>query len=399
MHVLVSFLGRTPRNEDGYRLTTYRLPDGTTEKAAYLGYCLQRWLCPKRLVILGTAGSMWDHLFERDVALDGHDDKRVALMDAVKDGAVEQTQLDELAPLLAEARGCDVVLRVIPKALAESEQVALLQALAQTTDGAERLSIDITHGYRHLPMIALTAALYLRAARPSLAIEGLWYGAYQPEAGTADVCNLSGLLNITDWIIALQRHDWLGDYGAIAGLIEDKAIAEDLRQAAFCESIHQGQQARGLLRKARDRLREHPLSGPGELFQPLLEGRMAWVDGNYLYQRQRVQALDALLRDDYLRASLYGYEAFITRLTQERGDAGRQNDPAKREQAKNWFKDAKPYGSGYFRQYCRLSDTRNVLAHGNTAKSEKVQQALASPRRLRELLEDCFAALLPEQAQ
>lgn len=399
MHVLVSFLGRTPRNEDGYRRTTYRLPNGTTEKAAYLGYCLQRWLRPQRLVILGTAGSMWDHLFERDVDLAGHDDERVALMDAVKSGTVEQAQLDTLEPLLAASLDCELALRIIPKALVESEQVALLQALAQATEGANYLSIDVTHAYRHLPMIALIAALYLRAARPELTIEKLWYGTYQPETDTADVCNLSGLLNITDWIAALQRHDWLGDYGAIAELIKNdhEAVAEDLRHAAFCESIHQGQQARGLLRKVRSRLHEHPLSGPGALFQPLLEERMKWVDSNHLYQRQRNHALDALRRNDFLRAALYGYEAFITKLTLERWGAGWQNDPEKREQAKQWFKDVRPYGSDHFHQYRRLSDTRNVLAHGNKAKREKVQQALASPQQLRSLLEECFAVLLPSE--
>ncbi len=396
MHVLVSFLGRTPRNENGYRQTTYRLPDGTTEQAAYLGYCLQRWQRPDRLVILGTTGSMWDHLFERDMALKGHDDERVALMDAVKSEAVEQAQLDALGPLLAASLDCEVALRIIPKALMEGEQVVLLQTLAQATDGAARLSIDVTHAYRHLPMIALTAALYLRAARPELAIEGLWYGAYRPETDTAEVCNLSGLLNITDWIEALQRHDWLGDYGAVAELIkaDHAAVADDLRQAAFCESIHQGQQARGLLKKARNSLHEHPLSGPGALFQPLLEERMQWVDGNYLYERQRTQALNTLRQNDYLRASLYGFEAFITKLTQERGFVGRQNEQAERETAKEWFETERP---AIYTQYQLLRKTRNALAHGDKARSDRVQQALASPQRLRALLEECFDVLLPER--
>ncbi|EAR23049.1 TIGR02221 family CRISPR-associated protein [Nitrococcus mobilis] len=397
MYVLVSFLGRTPRNEDGYRQTTYRLPDGTREQAAYLGYCLQRWQRPDRLVILGTAGSMWDHLFERDVDLAGQEEeKRLELGDWVDRQAVTQEHLDALTPLLAASLGCEIELRIIPEALKENEQVALLQILDQATEGATHLSIDVTHAYRHLPMIALTAALYLRAARPELAIEGLWYGAYRPETATAEVCDLSGLLNITAWIEALQRHDWLGDYGAVAELIkaDHATVAENLRQAAFCESIHQGQRARGLLKKARNNLHEHPLSGPGALFQPLLEERMKWVDGNYLYERQRTQALNALRQDDYLRASLYGFEAFITKLAQERGFVGRQNEQAERETAKEWFETEKPAS---YTQYQLLRKTRNALAHGDKAKSDRVQQALASPQRLRALLEECFTVLLPEQ--
>lgn len=398
MHVLVSFLGRTPRNEDGYRQTTYRLPDGATEQAAYLGYCLQRWQRPDRLVILGTTGSMWDHLFERDMALKGHDDERVALMDAVKSEAVEQAQLDALGPLLAASLDCEVALRIIPKALVEGEQVVLLQTLAQATDGAARLSIDVTHAYRHLPMIALTAALYLRAARPELAIEGLWYGAYRPETDTAEVCNLSGLLNITDWIEALQRHDWLGDYGAVAELIkaDHAAVAGDLRQAAFCESIHQSHKARKLLTKARSRLHQNPLNGPGKLFQPLMEERMRWIDRNQPYQRQRDNALAALRRNDLLRAALYGFEAFITKLTQQQEGSEQAENETARQRATDSYRRHRPPKT--FEAYDRLRDIRNALAHGDRRPERPdVQQALGSHEKLYRLIDDCLRRLLPEQ--
>jgi len=390
MHTLVSFLGRNL-----YHKTRYLLPDGSSEEAAYVGYGLRRALQVDRMVILGTAGSMWDHLFERDVDLQSRgEDLRLELAAAVEEEKVTQQQLDQLAPLLEEQLDCTVGLRIIPEALEPRQQVELLQALAEASDGAQRLSLDVTHGFRHLPMLILMAALYLRSTRPELRIEGIWYGAFRPGSKMTEVIDLGGILEIADWLDALRRHDWLGDYGAVADLIDDEETGELLRQAAFNESIHQGQQARKRLQRCRERLRERPLSGPGALFQPLLEERIAWVDRQQLYQRQREQALSALQRGDFLRASLYGFEAFITRLVRSTAPGADPDKWSVREKAKEDYEKHKPRES--YRWYELLRNTRNVLAHGTRPQEKEIQRALASPQQLRALLEECFGKLLPE---
>ena len=72
-HVLLTFLGRV--SKAGYQTTCYDFGDGRQEPpTAFFGWSLQRRLTPDRLVILGTAGSMWDHLFERDPAFEAAGD-------------------------------------------------------------------------------------------------------------------------------------------------------------------------------------------------------------------------------------------------------------------------------------------------------------------------------------
>src|SRR5690606_18682271 len=105
------------------------------------------------------------------------------------------------------------------------------------------------------------------------------------------------------------------------------------------------------------------------------------------------QALSALQREDFLRASLYGFEAFITRLTKASANPGDLNNWEARNQAKSDYEWRKPKDS--FAWYRRLRNTRNVLAHGNQAQEQSVQQALDSPQRLRQLLKECFDKLLP----
>ncbi len=102
MHVLISFLGRVPKSETGYRTTRYSFDGVLDEPTAFIGWSLRRRLMPDRLVILGTAGSMWDHLFEKDTNLGTvAEDERLALQEATETKAVTESLLEPLAPLLA----------------------------------------------------------------------------------------------------------------------------------------------------------------------------------------------------------------------------------------------------------------------------------------------------------
>jgi len=89
-HTLITFLGRTPEETRGsYRTTRYYFGDSESESLAFFGWALQRRLRPNRLVVLGTPGSMWDHLFEGDIALgDAAEEDRLALVGEAERQAV-----------------------------------------------------------------------------------------------------------------------------------------------------------------------------------------------------------------------------------------------------------------------------------------------------------------------
>jgi CRISPR-associated Csx2 family protein len=91
MHTLVTFLGKgreDPRT--GYRTTTYRFPGGALDTTSLFGLALAKHLAPDRLVVLGTSASMWD-VFVEHVAPAGEEEQaRLALTEAVAQGAVDQ---------------------------------------------------------------------------------------------------------------------------------------------------------------------------------------------------------------------------------------------------------------------------------------------------------------------
>ena len=396
MRTIVSFLGRTDRPAAGYRSVRHEFPDGTAHAGAFAGYSIALNMRPDRLVIIGTRGSMWDQLLADfpDTVID--DRGLELLMDAANDGTAQQDQLEPLASGLSAELGCEVVLRIVPDALDADGQARLLAVLADTTLGSTELALDITHGYRHLPMLMFMAALYLRSLRPDMTVSRIWYALLGSEPGVAGMHDIAGMLHFADWVAALKRSELTGDLADVARLVPDAETARLLSEGSFLETIHRGQQARGKIRKARKRLLDVPLEGAGALFQPLLEARTAWVEHQQLYQRQRSHALHAMQRGDFLRAALYAYEAYVTRLVHRLGSSTADiNDPETREEIRKSYVEKK-WGNHDWKEYKLLNGLRNVLAHGNRARGVGVEAALSSPEALQEALKQSLDVLLPE---
>ena len=395
--VLLTFLGRTRKSEAGYRTICYKFGDGDAcDPVAFFGWTLQRRLQPDRLVILGTAGSMWDHLTEADFDFGSiAEDERLALTEKVAQQQVTEDDLHPLEPLLGERLGCEVRLRLIPYCRDENEQIALLRILAEEVDAGDHVELDITHGFRHLPMLALLAALHLRKVRGAR-IEHIWYGAYDPDTGGAPVYELSGLLRIADWIEALSVYGQSGDYGVFGRLIGGEA-GRLLAEASFLETVKRIGQARSRLRdvlKCIDQSDDPVLL----LFKDELRRRIGWAEGENYYRRQRELALEYLERERFLDAILTGWEAFTTLLQREKGIPLDPDNHRHRERVRDEFdqreRARKPSTSRY-NAFDSLRRLRNAVAHGSQPKGEEVQRALGSREEMKALLRNLLAELLP----
>jgi len=391
-HVLLTFLGRVRKEEGGYQKTRYDFGDDSREEpTAFFGWPLQGRLKPDRLVILGTAGSMWEHLFEGDLAFgDAEEDARLALQEAVDHKQVTALHLAPLAPLLSERLGCEVILDLIPYCRDATEQVHLLEIMATHVGEGDRVNLDVTHGFRHLPMVALLSALQLQTMRRA-EVDRIWYGSFDPETQKAPVYNLSGLLQIAEWLQALHTYDKDGDYSVFSRLIESSspALAKHLGQAAFYEQINNTGQARGPLRKFRQELSatmENPLL---RLFADELRQRTAWVENSTLAERQYELALHFLEYGDFLRAAILGFESLLTQLVQAApGPLDPLNYAHRDLVKKQWDHTIKPrrQRSATEQAYLDLRELRNVLAHGSRSNFAEIQEALSSEDKLRNAL-------------
>lgn len=395
-HTLISFLGKAAQ---AYRNATYDFGDGQLQETAFFGLGLTRQIKPDRLVLLGTTGSMWDVLLI-SLNLDPHlDEVLLDLGESAQQDRTSEAELDALTPAVSQRLGLPVALRLIPYGRDTGEQVEILQRIAVDIAEGDAVTLDVTHGLRHLPMLAQMSALYLRRVK-QVEIRGLYYGALDmARHGLTPVMNLRGLLDIADWTGAVQSFDKDGDYGVFASLMREQSpIAADLLQkSAFYERATRPGQARSQLRTLVDVLEQQPLTGIGALFASTLQTRLSWHLEDRLYLRQQALARLYLEHDDFLRAALLGFEAFITRLMQQQGmtnpDNWTQRETVKK-QYETLHKGLYPRSADY-ENYCLLRDLRNHLAHGNTSPQAEIQKALAHPEALRAFLDDRFTHLLP----
>ncbi|MCX8097791.1 MAG: TIGR02221 family CRISPR-associated protein, partial [Casimicrobiaceae bacterium] len=381
----------------GYRTTRYTFGDGSrTEPVAFFGWPLQRRLAARRMVVLGTAGSMWDHLTEGDLELgSAREADRLRLIERTSQKSVEQDDLAALEPVLSERLGCELRLRIIPYARTREEQMQVLAAMAAHVEAGDEVHLDVSHGFRHLPMLALLAALFLRRVRRAR-IEGIWYGSFDPDTGQADVFELSALLGLADGLDALAQFEKDGDYGVFepllrAGGVDAQAI-EPLRRAAYYENILNVGEATGQLRRARAALRPMTLSPELALLWPTIERRLAWLDEDRQFQKQTRLARQCFERRDYLRATLYAFEAVITRLCQREGVP--ITDFEAREQARQRYEAAfQGVRTEESLNYHLLKNLRNQVAHGTRGSTGEVQQALLNEANMCATLDRLIKAI------
>lgn len=379
---LICFLGRAPKDTHGYRTTKYLFEDGSnTQPVAFFGWTLQQRIKPSRMVILGTAGSMWDHLFEADNDFgEQAAEERLALMEACEQKAVTQTMLDGLTEPLANHLGCEVSLQLISYARTEAEQVDFLHTMARQVPAGGEVHLDVTHGFRHLPMLGFLAALYLRISHQA-EIKRIWYGAYDPDTQEAPVHDLSGLLKIADAFQVLSGFAKDGDYSALVPLFKDSGLSDDtfnaLGKAAYYENILNISAATGEVRRVIQGLEQVREDHESSLLLPVMKQRFEWLEQQKQFEKQTHLARQALERKDYLRSILYAYEAVITRLCQQEGVEVEKYDAREsvRKSYEQGLKDAKAYGGS---DYQLLKNLRNQVAHGTRGGEGKIQKILLS---------------------
>lgn len=315
--VLVSTLGRArldPRT--GYKMARYRFDSNSVQETPFLGLALRGICQPDRMMVLGTTGSMWDVLIEHHAEDGSLEDKRIELMEAVQKESVDAALLNAVTPLVEQRLGIPTKLVLIPYAKTLEEQVEILRILATEIKNGEQVILDVTHGFRHLPMLSLVAGHYLERVKGNK-IEDIYYGALEmtsPE-GETPVLKLTGLLRLMDWIEALAAYDKDGDYGVFADLLQQEGFpenrAQQLRRAAFFERTTNPAKARPVLSGVFAGI-ENLNTAIGSLFQPELSKRIDWFRPPHRDAWELALADAYLERRDYLRTAIYLQEAFIS---------------------------------------------------------------------------------------
>lgn len=387
MTTLISFLGKG-QDGRGYRDANYQFDDNQYfEKQKYIGLALAEKIKPSKIILLGTSGSMWDVFLESES--EGLVEQWLELDDAVKSQSVTQKQLQPFEQFLSKALNTEVHCILIPFAKDAQEQIAILSVLADILNDRDQVILDVTHGFRHLPMLALVAARFLKTIK-QINVQHIYYGALEmTEQDKTPVLKLDSLLSMLDWVDALTIFDKDGDYGQFTDLLVQEGLAENeaylLKQAAFFERTTNSSNARQKLSTVQKKLEllDSPIFG---LFKEQLLNRLQWFkQANRGLQEQQL-AKEYLERNDYIRAVIYALEGMVSAKTFESNQD--VNSYSDREENRQELKKENS-------SFKLFSNIRNALAHGlGRDAGQDIKRILSDEQKMQQSLKDRFKHLL-----
>jgi len=396
-HTLISFLGKARKGDGGkYRTANYDF-QGETKETQFFGLGLSEVIKPDRLIVLGTTGSMWDVFYEAFAESEQQEEHWMALSESVENNAVSEEQLTVCASDLSQKLGVECFLKIIPYGVNEAEQSNILEIMAADINEADTVSLDLTHGLRHLPMLGLLSAMYLQTAK-HVAIEGIYSGALElTQNNITPVIRLDGLLKIADWINALHGFDKTGDIAPFSPLLQQEGMAPETADLLKIAAFHEGTLS---ITNARKPLKDFAkqtagnLPGIANLFSESLNERISWKDQNSIYLRQREKSLFYLQQRDYVRAAALGYEAVITQYLKKNNPSADVENYEVRDEVRKTIETqmSKPE----LPAYKLLRNIRNSLAHANRPNKGEIQSILSDESLLQKKLTELFTQMLPE---
>lgn len=276
MTTLISFIGigikpKNPATSAHYQSATYRFEDGFTATTNFFGWAALQYLrqCPSsepptRWLILGTATSGWGML--EDLALESESaqlDRVVALANTaraeVAAAGVTQATLQQLESELNTTAGVELYLRVV-----EDNTDEIFGCLHDNLAAKASVILDVTHGFRTMPIHALISLGALRWMK-GITIANILYGALDKPRGangSAPAVSLhhsSQLARATPGLAAVHINADLEAVSIVTDIlgIGVPSLQTSLNNAHVFQSMMHGDRADNLLRSDAVRHERH----------------------------------------------------------------------------------------------------------------------------------------------
>ena len=316
MKILVTTLGKGRRDENGYRVAKYRFADGTTSRETpFFGLALMDYLAEHghgldKVVVLGTTGSIWDAWWQAsEKMLENKAELFHRLGEMVENAERNEELLAELSKALSESFGKTFECKFIPSGITGDEQKEILQVINSVGEKGDTVHLDVTHGFRHLPMLEMMSAFLMKS---NYSIGGLFYGAFENKDADdiTPVVSLTGLLNLQEWVEAMAVLRETGNVMPLARIEGMKPFRADLERYQFYSQMNNVAQARSVARSMISRLGELPPEGT--LFRGQLADMFSWAEDQRYARRQFRQARAAYESGDYLRMTIMLMESVIS---------------------------------------------------------------------------------------
>ncbi|VTS00813.1 TIGR02221 family CRISPR-associated protein [Tuwongella immobilis] len=394
---VVSFIGTGRRSNEAdprtrYSKTTYRflLPGigARLESTSLFGVGLLRYLRATKVdvdrwLVMGTSASLWSELYE---LLDNPDEVLEEYCEIDELVAAKQVTTEALAKwqsvLNSRLNRVQFSLCLTGSAMELPSQHEAARAMFQHIPRGNRVVMDITHGFRHQPVIA-TAIVSLMRWTHDIQHVRYFYGAYDAREGdVAPAVELPIFQELLEATEASAILDTTGNYQQTAS-----RLGMDAELAWFLESTNQLGSAKNQVNRLQQVLSE-PTDPIRTELHDLLADRLEWARQDKFVSRYRQAARNALDQNDYFRAVVLVYEGLLV-LANSILRPG--SDPVNYQYREESGKEIVAKLSGEEKRlFKHLANTRNACAHGTRSDVFEVQQILATPQAFRAFMEEAF---------
>jgi CRISPR-associated DxTHG motif protein len=105
----------------------------------------------------------------------------------------------------AESEGWTYTRIEIPKGESEEELWEIFEAFGRELDQGDELVLDLTHGFRHIPALLLSATQYY-VSRKKLTLQGIYYGAWEARdaENNSPIFNMTPLYDLSEWTYGVR---------------------------------------------------------------------------------------------------------------------------------------------------------------------------------------------------
>ena len=394
MTTLLTFIGTAQRldnlsGKSGYKQTRYQLPNGKMAKPVSLvaHALLDHHQDIDILVVIGTLKSHWDEL----TTLCEDENQQYALLEQW-DNNVEHDKtaksISDFVHNIGIAYGKKIVACIVPAPVTSDDHIAFFQQIDANINVNENIIVDVTHGFRSMPLLTYVALHYLKYTK-QITIDALYYGEFigkrqQSAISEGAIRDLHSVLALSRWVTALGQFKHSGNINVFASLLQQEGWSDSeikqLKTAAYFERINNVSQASNAANNVIKAANESVMS---TLIMPQLEQALSWSKQLSRGDKERALARQYFEQHDYLRAVIYAFEGLIsTRLYDLKEDA---NDYINRDKAK------KALFEEYPRAFKALADLRNNLTHGiRPNNNSKILTCLKQESDLRDYIEVIF---------
>ena len=298
--VLIAGIGGGKNKETGtYRVANYKIEDKIYEKRSFITSALEEHYQIDKTIFIGTAGSMWDNLYEYycnryDKEYD--ENYHLELMGVI-DNATMDTDIYSLNIAKFNETFKNKILAIVTKygmnELEIFENFNLIIQLQNELKDGDEVYLDITHSFRSNAFWMFLVMNYLTDVEDKkITVKAITYGMLEAQKeGVAPVVDLNAFYKILQWIKGANNFKNYGNSYLIEQNIENEKLSKKLRN--FSDALNMNyiaslRQSINSLKKLEEDIEN--LDGPAKLIIPKVikdfMDRFATEEKDYLFQAE-----------------------------------------------------------------------------------------------------------------